>query len=199
MQAQTTQNDLQETKRRFGLKAGLNFFSIHGIKSYNQTLNNNTGFHLGGFFASRSKIMGYRSELVFSRQGYDYKTSSQTGTVMLDYIVMPQLMTVNITRFLQLQAGGQMAFRLKSNVDSTDSPDSRPNPQLGMNYFKNFNYGFAGGIEIRPVAGLLIGGRYNLFMDMLKEGQPAGYPSYIPANSSKLKSGLMQVYLGYQF
>ncbi len=50
------------------------------------------------------------------RQGYDYKTSSTTGSVHLDYILLPQLMCINITKFVQLQAGGQVAFLVSGKV-----------------------------------------------------------------------------------
>lgn len=190
------QDASQQMKQKFGVKAGLNFPSVSNFKSAGQAFEKGNGFMIGGYFASPSKRIGYRSELIFSRQGYDYRSSTQTGSVKLDYIVMPQLMTLNISRFLQLQAGGQLAILLSANVDSSANPSSVPNMEKAQDYFNRLNYGFAGGVEVSPVRNLSIGGRYNIFFNMLSHEQQ--YPVYIP-NKKNIKNGLLQLYLGYSF
>jgi hypothetical protein len=40
-------------------------------------------------------------KLIYSKQGYDYKNGTNTE-VSLDYIMMPQYMTINITKYLQI-------------------------------------------------------------------------------------------------
>ncbi len=184
-------------KKRFGLKAGFNFLSLPQLKTADQSLHGNAGFFVGGYYSLPAKRIGYRSEIIFSRQGYDYKTATQTGSVMLDYIVLPQLIALNITRFVQLHAGGQMALLLNAGIDSSASPSSMPNLEKAENFYKKINYGVAGGLEVRPVAGLFIGGRYNLFFNLLKDAQAR--PGYVPDYSGNLKNGLMQLYIGYQF
>lgn len=188
-------NPPQQMKKRFGLKAGANF-PVSKLTSVNKAVENNTGFMVGGFFAYPSKGIGYRSELIFSRQGYDYKSSTQTGSVKLDYIVVPQLMTFNITRFFQLQAGGQLAFLLNARVDSSANPSSIPYTGKAKDFFNKINYGFAGGLEISPLAGLSVGGRYNLFFNVMDNAQQ--YPAYIP-DKKNLRNGLVQLYLSYSF
>jgi hypothetical protein len=144
-----------------------------------------------------TKGLGFRSEVIFSRQGYDYRTNTQTGNVKLDYLLLPQLTTLNIGRFLQLHAGGQMAFLLNAKVDSSANPSSVPNLEKAKDYFSKINFGFAGGMELRPFAGLLVGGRYNLFFNLLSDAQAR--PPYIPWYGGNLKNGLVQLYVGYQF
>lgn len=184
-----------EFRKRLGLKAGLNLMQTGNLSQINAK--NQAGFMIGGYFSPSSKTVGYRTEIIFSRQGYDYRNNTQTGNVKLDYLIMPQLMTINITRFFQLQAGGQIALLLNAGVDSSASPSSSPSLESATEYYKKLIYGFAGGLEIRPFAGLIAGGRYNLFLNMLNENQ--NRPPYIPASKEDLKNGLIQLYVGYQF
>ena len=70
----------------FGLKGGLNFAKV--TKASNINADNSTGFHAGVFLAPETKsVIGYRTELIFSRQGYDFKNANTTGSVKLDYIL----------------------------------------------------------------------------------------------------------------
>ena len=187
-------------KRSLGLKAGVNFTFLNLPKSFNAR--NHTGFLVGGYFSPRSSSrFGFRSELLFSRQGYDYQHNRQTGSVLLNYLMLPQLTTFNITRFFQLHAGGQIAFLLNTKVDSSASPSSVPATPDDKGYFNKLNYGFAGGLEIKPVAGLFIGARYNLFFNLLNDApsSPTMVPSYAPLYQGQLKNGLLQVYAGYTF
>jgi opacity protein-like surface antigen len=197
--AQEKENNdaFRQTKKQFGLKAGFNFLYLPTFKTSDQSFSSNTGFFVGGYYSLPAKRIGYRSEIIFSRQGYDYKTSTQSGSAKLDYIVLPQLMTMNITRFLQLHAGGQIALLLNAGVDSTANPSSTPSFERIKDYYTKLNYGFAGGVEIRPFAGLQVGGRYNLFFNFLSDAQSP--PAYVPDYSGNLKNGLVQLYVGYQF
>ena len=192
------QNNYSSVKAKFGIAGGLNFLSINKIKSVDLSTKSNTGFFIGGHYSMPAKRFGYRTEVLFSRQGYDYQTNTQTGNVMLDYIVLPQLTTLNITKFFQLYAGGQVAFLLNAKVDSLASPSSAPNPAKAKDAFAKVNYGFVGGVELKPLAGLLVGGRYNLFFDMLGNAQTTS-PAYVPKYNGNLKNGLVQLYVGYRF
>lgn len=192
-------------KKGFGLKAGVNFINVKNVSSISDANSTSkTGFMGGLFWAPPAgKVIGYRSELLFSRQGYDFKTASATGSMMMDYIMLPQLMTFNITRFVQLQAGGQISFLIRAKADSTSSSSVPATSKDAMDYYNKLNYGAAVGLEIKPVAGLFIGGRYNAFFGSLNEqassGTTPGLPSFIPKDGKKLKNGLVQVYIGYQF
>lgn len=192
-------------KKGFGLKAGLNFINVKNVKSISDANSTSkTGFMAGLYWAPPAgKLIGYRSELIFSRQGYDFKNTSATGSMMMDYIMLPQLMTFNITKFVQLQAGGQISFLIRAKADSISNSSAPATPANAMDYFNKLNYGVAAGLELKPVAGLIIGGRYNAFFGSLNEqvssGTQPGLPSFIPADGKKLKNGLLQLYIGYQF
>jgi len=184
-------------KTYFGVKAGLNFSNVTKASSVNA--DSRQGFMAGVFMAPpASGIMGYRTELIFSRQGYDYKASSTTGSVHLDYILLPQLMTLNITKYVQLQAGGHLAFLINGKVDSSFSSSSRPATKDKMlDYYNRFDYGFAGGLEVYPFKGLLIGARLNISMANLNKEAIITNPNYVP--KVDVKNNVFNLFAGYRF
>ena len=156
----------------------------------------------GIFFAPPSKgILSYKTELIYSQQGYDYKTNTSTGSVNLNYIMMPHLMCINITRLFQLQVGAQTAYLINAKADSNKSASStNPYGNL-MDYYNRFDYGAAAGFEIHPVLGLLIGARYNIsFGDLYKNMSnptPGATPSFIPKVDAK--NNVVQIFAGWRF
>ena len=191
-------------KPGIGLKFGANFANVTNASNINAA--SRTGFVAGAFIApgfSGKQLFGYRSEILFSRQGYDFKTNTKSGSVMLDYILLPQMTTLNITRFVQLQAGVQVALLLNAKADSSTAAGEK-NPYASVaNYYNRFEYGFAGGVEVHPLKGLLIGARYNLGLSNVYR-QPAAtlpvYPAFIPPTGDlKSKNNVVQVFVGYKF
>ncbi|MEP7230899.1 MAG: porin family protein [Ginsengibacter sp.] len=184
---------------QIGLKAGLNFANVTKASSINNS--SSTGFHAGVFLAPSSKgVLGSRTELIFSRQGYNYKTSTNTGNVNLDYIMIPQFMAINITKYFQIQLGGQMAFLINAKVDSSSGQAASGGSKL-LDFYNKFDYGYGGGIEIHPVSGLLIGARVNIslgnvFQDSTSysSGTP---PSFIP--KVNVKNNVFQIFVGWRF
>ena len=185
---------------QFGIKAGINFANVTKASSISNS--NRSGFMVGVFLAPPSKgLLSYGTELDFSQQGYNYKTNTNTGSVTLNYIVMPHLMKIRITKFFQLEAGGQVAYLLNAKADSNKTASSN-NPYAAMeDYYNRFDYGAAAGFEIHPVLGLLIGVRYNIsFGDMYKNiytTTPGTSPSFIP--DVNLKNNVLQIFAGWTF
>ena len=186
---------------QIGLKAGLNFANVTDASSINRS--HSSGFMVAVFFAPASKgIISYNTEIGFSQQGYDYKTNTNTGNVTLNYIMMPHLMGINITRFFQLQLGAQTAYLLNARADSSKSQSSSQNPYSKLtDYYNRFDYGAAAGFEIHPVLGLIIGARYNLsFGDIYKNiSNPTTgeAPSFIPKVNAK--NNVVQFFAGWRF
>lgn len=184
---------------QIGLKAGVNFANVSKASSINNS--NRSGFHVGVFLAPPSKgVLGSRTELIYSRQGYNYKNGSNTGNVNLDYIMLPQYMSINITKYFSIQLGGQMAFLLNAKADSSTNNGSSGAYGGIMSFYNKFDYGYGGGIEIHPVSGLLIGARVNISLGNLyntsdySSGNP---PSFIP--QVNVKNNLFQIFTGWQF
>ena len=187
---------------QFGIKAGVNFANVTNASDISAS--NNTGFLAGIFLAPPSKgVLSSRTELLFSRQGYNYPTNTNTGKVDLDYILLPQLMSINITKFFSIQVGAQMAFLVNAKADTTSSSGAT-NPYSGiMDFYNKFDYGFAGGIEVHPFKGLLIGARYNISLGNLYK-DPSSYemnggqpPSFIP--QVDVKNNVFQLFAGWIF
>jgi hypothetical protein len=186
---------------QIGIKAGLNFANVTKASDINNS--SSSGFHAGLFLAPPSKsVMGFRTELIFSQQGYSYKTGTNTGNVDLNYIMLPQYMTINITKYFQIQLGGQIAFLTNAKADSSNSSGSSNNPYGEMmDYYNKFDYGYGGGIEIHPIKGLLIGARINISLSSLYKdmgtSSPGTPPSFIP--EVDVKNNLFQVFAGWRF
>lgn len=185
---------------QIGIKAGLNFANVTNASSINSS--HSSGFMVAIFLAPATKgIISYNTEIGFSQQEYNYKTNSNTGNVTLNYIMMPHLMGINISRYFTLQLGGQTAYLLNAKADSSQSESaSNPYGKL-LDYYNRFDYGAAAGFEIHPVPGLLIGARYNIsFGDLYKNisnPTPGETPSFIPKVDAK--KNVVQIFIGWRF
>ena len=176
-----------------GVKAGLNFANIKDESGFNS--DSRTGYMVGAYIApAAKKFLGFRSEIILSRQGYNYKTATNTNNVNLDYLLLPQLFVIRFSKLVQVHAGVQGAFLLNANVDSTGSGSGSL-----FDYFKRFDYGLAGGIEIFPFKGFFIGGRMNISLNNVNEEAPLGgsWPGFIPRVDAK--NNVVQIYTGWRF
>jgi hypothetical protein len=187
-----------------GIKGGLNFADVRNAKSVSTS--NQAGFMGGVFFSPQSKgILSYRTEIIYSKQGFNYATGTNTGNVNLDYIIMPHLMCIHITKFFQLQFGGQVAYLINAKQDSVKATAPSPyGTNSIMDMYNRFDYGFGGGIEIHPVAGLIIGARLNVSMGNLYKdpssymtGGGGGMQSPIP--KIEVKNNVLQLSAGWIF
>ena len=183
-------------RAQIGIKAGANFSNVTSAAQVNP--GNRAGFVAGLYFAPPTKgIIGSRTELLFSRQGYSYASGTTSGNVNLNYLVIPQFMTINITKFVQIQLGGQMAFLLNAKADSSTA--SGPKLPYGnvMGYYNKFDYGFGGGVELHPVAGWIIGARYNISLGKIYSAMQTGQmPSF---SASDAKNNVFQLFTGWTF
>jgi len=66
-----------------GVKAGLNFANVTATSGFDNS--SRTGYMIGGYISPKAKkILGFRSEIILSRQGYDYKSNTNTVNENLD-------------------------------------------------------------------------------------------------------------------
>jgi hypothetical protein len=176
-----------------GIKAGANFANVSNASSINNS--NASGFLFGAWLGGRKKLLRYRMELIFSRQGYDYKTSTNNGTVNLDYLLVPQLLTLNFGKF-SIHGGGQVAFLLNAHVDSA-SGDNNPYGDF-IDFLNRFDYGIAVGAEVFPYRSLILGVRYNRSLnDLYKSVTYSG--GQINFAAPDLKNNVVQLYAGLRF
>ena len=195
-------SDLKKTedqyKPRVGLKGGYNWSYLTGSTAGFHP-GNRSGFMVSAFYAPATRSgKGFRSEVVFSRQGYSFENGGKNTDVLNDYLYLPQLVTFNIGRFFQLQAGAQIGVLLNSKM--TGSKDSTITGLMNR-----VDYGFAAGVELNPAGGLLIGGRYNLGLGKLYKQyetsttNPNPFPLPFNPETTNLKNGLVQFFVGYRF
>ena len=190
-------------KSGIGLKAGYNW----SYATANQTgvsLKSKSGYMIGAFLSPGGKRsgLGFRSEIIYSHQGYSFEEGGKNTDVLNDYLYLPQLTTFSIGKKFQLQLGGQMGILLNAKKSSASKDSSM------MDIMNRIDYGFAGGIELNPVAGLIIGGRYNLGLGKMYKrfqqqysGQNGQVPYPLPFNpeTTNLKNGVIQLFIGYKF
>jgi hypothetical protein len=181
---------------QIGVKAGLNFSNVSNTSSISHS--NETGYNIGVFLAPKSKsIISSKTELILSKQGYNYSTNSQGGSADLLYIMLPTYMCINITRFFQIHFGAQMAYLINAKADSTTTSGSTYPFSDAVQYYNRFDYGLGGGVEIHPFKGLLIGARMNISLANLYSDAASGQiPSLASVN---VKQNLFQLYAGWHF
>jgi hypothetical protein len=181
---------------QFGLKTGVNFANVTNASSINSS--SQSGFLIGGFLAPASKgLLSSRTELIYSKQGYNFETSTKSGNVNLDYLLIPQLMGINITKLLQLQAGFQIAFLLNAKADTVNSNGMTGAYGSVMDYYNKFDYGFTLGGEVHPFKGLLVGARYNISLGKLYKDMENGQPPSF--TSQDAKNNVVQLFAGWRF
>ena len=184
-------------KRKFGLKVGANFSTIHFKEPTEMKLRSRQGMMVAGFFSPSTRgVLGYKSEIVYSRQGFTSITDNIKTIVTNDYLLLPQFTTINISRFLQLQLGGQIGYLIKAEGKTLLQ-------DFNMTEITNrIDYGAAGGIEIYPFKGLIIGGRYSMsFGNVYKPSAVEPWPDEPGAGRYELKSksGVVSLFMGYRF
>jgi hypothetical protein len=187
-----------------GVLAGFDFSNITNASMVNAS--SRTGYHFGLVLGTvPHKILGSRTELIYSRRGYNYKDSSSSGSIDLDYIGLSQLLAINITKYVQIQIGGQTSYLLNAKADSSQPSTGNASADKALSFYNRLDYGFGAGVEIHPFMGLLVGARYNISLNNLYK-QPTsfsssgGTPSFYPSASSiSLKNNVVQVFIGYRF
>jgi hypothetical protein len=182
---------------QIGAKAGLNFANVTNASSINNS--SRTGWHAGILLGSSfQKILGYRIELAYSKQGYDYSSGATKGNVGLNYITSSELLTIGITRYFQVQAGFQLAYLLNAKADSTNNIAGLPGSYTKiLDFYNRLDYGFAGGIEIHPFGGLLIGARVNISLSKLYKDAGTGQSNSF--SGIDLKNNVFQLSAGWRF
>ncbi|MBA4166352.1 MAG: PorT family protein [Chitinophagaceae bacterium] len=185
-----------------GIRGGLNFANVTNASSINSR--SQTGYHAGLFLApSSASVLGSRTEITFSRQGYNYGTGANTGSVKLDYIILSQMMAVNITKYVQIQVGAQTAYLLNAKADSVKQQSTgNATADKILGFYNRIDYGLGGGIEFHPFKGIVLGGRYTMSLANLYKTNTSttgGASSYIPHGDLNFKNNVVQFFVGYRF
>ncbi len=127
----------------------------------------------------------------------------QNGSVNLDYIQLTQMVTINITRYAEIQFGGYTSYLLSAKTDSSQMSTGNAMIDQELSLYNRLDYGYGGGIEIHPVLGVLVGARYSVSLSNLFKQSSSGTgqaPAYYPsAGNLNFKNNVVQIFVGYRF
>lgn len=186
----------KQRSQQFGIRAGYNIPRLAGEKNTNIKPDSKNGFTVSASYSPSAKPgLGFRSELVYSRQNFSFTDDGQKTGITQEYVYLPQFTTFGIGKFVQLQVGGQIGFLVNAKQETTGKKE-----ESILSAMNRLDYGAAGGLEIYPFKGIVIGGRYN--MNFGKTYKPSASPiNPLPFNPAEVKNSnaVINFYVGYKF
>ncbi|WP_420574247.1 porin family protein [Kordia sp.] len=147
-----------DTETRYGFKAGINISNYSGtnLNDIQDGLNDARIGAMFGFFIDMHLVskLRFQPEFLYSAQG------AKEEALRADYLQVPLMLKLELTDFLNIQAGPQIGVKIHEFEDN----------------FKNFDFGVNGGIGINILENVDIEARYNLGLaDMFDEDRAANF------------------------
>jgi hypothetical protein len=173
----------------FGVKGGLNMSNLYTDDADDENVL--FGFNAGVYATLPvSDFIAIQPELLFTTRGskLEYNNALAQGNVKLklNYIELPLLVRVNITKNFNIHAGGYASYMVSAK--STGDGDFEFEDQYNTDDFNKFDAGLAGGIGV-DFSPLSVGLRYNYGLTTIeKDGD----------DSSDLKNSNLSLYLSYK-
>lgn len=168
-------------------KVGINFANISNSGSDGHR----TGLALGAELECKlSKLVGISAGALYSQQGSKCEVATTVGTaddgtLRLDYINIPILANVYVTKRLTAKVGVQPAFKVNSSVKATVGNASATEDVDGFNAV-DFAIPVGLSYEYRNV---VVDARYNIGITKIVDGY----------GTRKAKNNVLQLTLGYRF
>jgi len=195
----TAQDKVDNTESKsvtFGVKGGVNFSTVVGG---DENPDSRTSFHAGLFTEIPvSDMFSVQLEALYSGQGFDTDLRGSDGDkaeVQLDYINVPVLAKIYITKGLSVEAGPQFSFLVNDEYDfnpnSNDGDVDLNNTRFEPN---KFDFGLAGGLTFQTEMGLFATGRYTYGLTKLYDTDRNGEIGF-----DGLHNQVFQISLGYKF
>ncbi|WP_339889954.1 porin family protein [uncultured Flavobacterium sp.] len=191
---------------KFGVKAGLNVFTLTGDVEDAESL---IGAHAGVFAEFKiSDKFSFQPELVYSMQGAKNEESStetfggETYTekyeskLKLSYINIPLMAKYYVSEKFSLEAGPQIGFLMSAKNDFTytltgggfdESESANEDVKDG---FKGIDFGFNFGLAYDFTENVFAGARYNLGLGDIND---------VDGSDAKINNAGFQVSVGYKF
>ncbi|MCI9846465.1 porin family protein [Flavobacterium pectinovorum] len=172
----------------FGIKGGVNMSNF-----YNEDADDKNmlfGFN-AGLYATLpiSDFVAIQPELLFTTRGSELEYNglvSGSTKFKLNYIELPLLVRVNLTKNFNIHAGGYASYLVSSKI--TGEGDIDFEQEFDTDNFNKFDAGIAAGVglDFNPIS---VGLRYNYGLTtFIKDGD----------NSSDLKNTNFSLYLSYK-
>jgi len=194
-QQTTTENSLSP---KIGIKGGVNLSNLYvdDVKDENMKVGINIGL-----FSKIPMTRGFsiQPELLYSNKGskltYDNIIAGEGEyRFNLNYVELPVLAVVNLTKNINIHAGPYVSFLTSANVKDLKS-DGTENKvtDLKADNFNRFDYGLAGGIGF-DFQNFTLGARYNYGLGEIgKSGTLSGELTKDSKNSN------VSIYIGLGF
>lgn len=179
----------------FGVKGGFNMSNLYSGNADDENIL--YGFN-AGIYATLpiSDFIAIQPEILFTTKGskleYDNAFASGNAKFKLNYIEVPLLVRVNITKNFNVHAGGYASYLVSSKV--TGDGDFSFDQKINTDDLNKFDAGLAAGVgvDFDPIS---IGLRYNYGLTTVgKERTVAGTTYTFPDS----KNSNLTLYLSYK-
>ncbi|RFN58056.1 porin family protein [Marixanthomonas ophiurae] len=155
----------QAQEVRLGAKGGLNFssFSGDGFDAFDDP-EGRTSFHIGAFAEiPLSERFSIQPEVLYSGQGFDLisREGADDTEVQLDYINVPVMAKVYIVEGLYAEAGPQIGFNVKSEIDSDPDDEGSGDIAIDEDIINDVDFSVGVGAGYQFNNGLFLNARYN--------------------------------------
>jgi hypothetical protein len=191
LQAQNDENVTTE----FGVKGGFNMSNLYNNNADDENIL--YGFNAGVYATLPiSDFIAIQPEILFTTKGaeleYNNAFASGTGKFRLNYIEVPLLVRVNVTKNFNIHAGGYASYLVSSKVSGDG--DFNFDEELDADDLNRFDAGLSAGVgvDFSPIS---IGLRYNYGLTTIgKERTVAGTTFTVP----DAKNSNLSLYLSYK-
>ena len=179
----------------YGIKGGFNMSNLYSSDANDENIL--YGFN-AGLYATLpiSDFIAIQPEILFTTKGakleYNNALASGESKFRLNYIEVPLLVRVNITRNFNVHAGGYASYLVSSKV--TGRGDFNLEQEIDTNDLNKFDAGLSAGVgvDFDPIS---IGLRYNYGLTTIgKERTVAGTTYTFP----DAKNSNLTLYLSYK-
>ncbi|KAF2081834.1 porin family protein [Flavobacterium sharifuzzamanii] len=181
----------------YGVKGGFNMSNLYGSGDDVDDNNILYGFNAGVYATLPiSDFVAIQPELLFTTKGskleYNSAFASGDAKFRLNYIELPLLVRVNVTKNFNIHAGGYASYLVSSKVSGNGTVDFDQN--IDTDDLNKFDAGLSAGVgvDFNPIS---IGLRYNYGLTTVgKERTVAGTTYTFP----DAKNSNLSLYLSYK-
>jgi len=172
-----------------GLKGGLNLSKIDFQNDVGANVSNRTGFHAGAFALIKITAFGIQPEVLFSKQGSNFKVNTTSYEANFDYIAVPVMFKFYLPLGLNLQAGPQFSFLTVNDLKATVQGQSAQD--VATNFKKKQDTSLALGAGWDLPFHLTIDARYVFGLSNMKFTAQSAETSF--------KNKVVMISVGYKF
>ena len=183
-----------------GLKGGLNFANVSASSSIAKNYEGRTGYHLGAYAMIKITKFAIQPEVIFSRQGQNFSTSSVSDLESsFDYFNVPIMIKFYLVGGLNIQAGPQFGFLSSAKGDVVDAANNVTKGKDLTEFVKESDVSLGVGAGWDLPFGLNITARYNIGLSDINKYTNNAIPLQTSSlGNAQAKNQVFQFSLGYR-